>query len=76
MISIVSHTDNLNFAQPTLPTNDEKYCVISNSDFILKQKTRTPTLLTDFDPVLFKFNPVATGAMGSPHISIHATANE
>ena len=53
-----------------------KYCVINNSDFILKQKTKPPTLLTDYDPVLFTFNNVNPVATGTPSISVHAMTNE
>ena len=76
MTSIVSKTDTLNYAQPALLPQHAKYCVINNSDFILKQKTKPLTLLTNYDPVLFTFNPVNSDALGTPNISIHAMANE
>ena len=53
-----------------------KYCGINNSDQILKQTTKAPTLLTDHDPVLFTFNNVNPVAVGTPSISVHAMANE
>ncbi len=72
----MSHTDTLNYAQPALLPQHVKYCEIYSSDFILKQTTKPPLLLTDYDSILFTFNPVALGAVGTPNISIHAKANE
>lgn len=76
----MSKTDNLSYIQPQLLANNVKYCVIDstidNKDFILKQTTKPTTLLTDHDTVLFTFNPISLGAVGTPTISIHAKANE
>ena len=76
MTSIVSHTDTLNYAQPVYLPQHDKYCLIDSTDFILKQTTKPATLLTDYDPVLFTFNPVPLGVLGTPNISLHARANE
>ena len=76
MTSIVSHTDTLNYAQPVYLSQNVKYCVIDNTDFILKQTTKPTTLVTDYDPNLFTFNPKTLGVVGTPNISLHAMANE
>ena len=76
MNSIVSHTDSLIYAQPVYLPQHVKYCLIDSTDFILKQTTKPNTLLSDYDPVLFTFQPVTLGAVGTPNISIHAKANE
>ena len=74
--SIVSHTDTLSYAQPVYLSQHVKYCLMDSTDFILKQTTKPNTLSTDYDLVLFTFQPVTLGAGGTPNISIHAKANE